>query len=174
MCYILYCVHDNMVSKNHWKLIKCSHCEKNKKIISVRPSAHFVYACQYTSYKFILQEVYKKYLLRTFDRILIRGSHCEKNKKRIICKTWMIQLYEYPIIEYNSNRYYFVRWDLMQSHEMQPIKNILQRPHSKMPASPAQEAKPTPSTTCPMEWYYKELYKKYLTEFHQRFSFLEK
>jgi hypothetical protein len=54
-----------------------------------------------------------------------------------------IKLYEYPIIEYNSNRYFFVRWYPMQWHEMQSIKNILQRPNSKMPASPAAEAKPT-------------------------------
>jgi hypothetical protein len=41
---------------------------------------------QYTSNRNHIQEVYKRYLLRTFDGILIRGSRSDKKKKIIFVR----------------------------------------------------------------------------------------
>jgi hypothetical protein len=58
---------------------------------------------RYTSNRNHIQEVYKKYLLRTFDGFLIRGSRYDKNKTNNICKT-PFPLPLHMRMQYTSNR----------------------------------------------------------------------
>jgi len=57
---------------------------------------------QYTSNRIHIEEVYKRYLLRTFDGFLIRGSRYEKIKQIIF-----VRLLPLPLrmrMQYTSNR----------------------------------------------------------------------